>query len=65
MEVGGGGWRLPGFFFFLFYSADRRPDGILIEEIIKQNEYQKQAGRVWLSHKTHAAHSFGFTLYST
>lgn len=64
MEVGGGGCRLPGFF-FLFCSADRPPDGILIEEIIKQNENQKQTGRVWPSHQTNAARSFGFTLYST
>lgn len=33
---GGGGWRLPGFFSPLFYSAHTRPDGILIEEIISK-----------------------------
>lgn len=35
-EEGGGGWCPPGFFFsFLFNSADVRPYGTLIEEIIK------------------------------
>lgn len=46
LKVGGGGCRLPDFFFFLFYSVTMGPDGILIEEIIKQNENQKQTGRV-------------------
>lgn len=32
----GGVYR--AFFFFLFYSVDTRPDGIFIEEIIKQND---------------------------